>query len=248
MPIYGLIGYPLTQSFSQKYFRNKFTTENILNSDYLNFSIQTISEFPTILKNNPTLKGLNVTIPYKQQVLKYVDEFNDVVQHCGATNTLKFENGKIKAFNTDVIGFEQSLFPLLQPHHQNALIFGTGGSSKAVAFVLNKLNINFLYVTRNTPNNAHTINYTAVSESLLQTHTLLINCTPSGMTPNEHTFLPIPYSILTPKHILYDLVYNPSKTIFLQKGEQHGAVIKNGYDMLLLQAEASWKIWNENSL
>lgn len=248
MKLYGLIGYPLVQSFSQPYFRKKFTDEGIINTDYLTFPIPNIEAFADVLKNNPNLKGINVTSPYKQQILSYVDIVSNVVTQCGATNCIKISDGKITAYNTDVIGFEKSLLPLLQPHHHNALVLGTGGAAKAVAFVLAQLNINFLYVTRGKVTNATTIHYNQISKEMLQDYTLIINASPSGMMPNEDTFPDIPYQYITPTHLLYDLVYKPAETIFLQKGKQQGATLKNGFEMLILQAEAAWEIWNNDAL
>jgi shikimate dehydrogenase len=242
MSLYGLIGYPLSQSFSQQYFRKKFAEEKILYTDYETFPLKNMEEISTILHGNKNLKGLNVTIPYKEQVLQYVDKLSDAVQVIGAANCLKIEDGCITAYNTDIIGFEKSLQPLLKNHHTKALIIGTGGAAKAVGYVLNKLNINFLYVSRS-KKNAATISYEVIDKNILQEYTLIINATPSGMHPNEHTFPAIPYEHINEQHLLYDLVYKPTETIFLQKGKQQGAIIKNGFEMLEIQAEEAWKIW-----
>lgn len=246
MPLYGLIGYPLSHSLSQAYFREKFRKENITGSDYEVFPIKSISELPALLQQHPTLAGLNVTIPYKESVLPFAHERDAVVEACGAANCLKINNGKISAFNTDAIGFETSLKPLLLPEHSRALILGTGGAAKAVGWVLQQLGIQYLFVTRQSEKiTEQTILYASLSEEILSEYFLIINASPAGMSPNENTFPEIKYSCITPRHLLYDLVYNPEKTVFLQKGEERGAAIKNGYEMLLLQAEAGWMIWND---
>jgi shikimate dehydrogenase len=247
MKLYGLIGYPLIQSFSQPYFRNKFATEHIENADYLTFPIEGIHLFPEIITQHKNLVGLNVTIPYKEQVLQYVTHQTEVVQACGATNCLKINGNEIIAFNTDVIGFETSLKPLLEKYHHHALILGTGGAAKAVAYVLQKLGIEFLFVSRSHQNNT-TIDYKAVNEQLLHKYTVIINASPSGMIPQENTFPDIPYQFLGKAHLLYDLVYKPSETIFLRNGKKQGAIVKNGFEMLELQAEAAWKIWNSDDV
>jgi shikimate dehydrogenase len=243
MHYYGLIGFPLQQSFSQIYFQQKFASENIMDTTYLNFPIQNIGLFPELLANNPEIKGLNITIPYKEKILQYAHKVNDVVQKCGATNCLKITNGIITAYNTDVIGFEKSLSPLLKSNHDHALVLGTGGAAKAVAYVLNKLQINFLFVSRNA-NNAATIPYRMMDETLLKKYQLIINATPVGMDPDPSGFPDIPYAFLGASHLLYDLIYNPAETVFLQKGKAVGAAVKNGFEMLELQAEAAWQIWN----
>jgi shikimate dehydrogenase len=239
---FGIIGFPLQQSFSQVYFRQKFADLNIA-ADYLKFEITDIALLPSILLQNPNLKGLNVTSPYKEQVLQYVQRQSTAVQQIGAANTLSITNGSITAYNTDVIGLEQSLQPLLQKHHTKALILGTGGAAKAAAYVLQQLNIDFLFVSRSNKNGTNTITYNAIDAIILQQYLLIINCSPSGMVPNQHTFPPLPYQFITPQHLVYDMVYKPEETIFLQKAKQQGATIKNGFAMLQLQAEASWKIW-----
>jgi shikimate dehydrogenase len=240
---YGIIGYPLVQSFSQPYFRAKFEKENIIDTDYEKFPIESIQLFPAILAQNKDLAGLNVTIPYKESILQYIDDISDVVKKCGATNCIKIENGKLTAYNTDVIGFERSFTPLLKSHHTKALILGTGGAAKAVAYVLNSLSIPFLFVSRQSQN-AGCITYEMVTKELLQDYNIIINASPSGMIPNEDSFPLLPYEFITPKHLLYDLVYKPEETIFLKKGKEQGAAIKNGFEMLILQAEAAWEIWN----
>lgn len=245
MKMYGLIGYPLGHSFSKQYFTEKFAKEGLSDCTFEAFPIETIDLFPQILAQHKNLKGLSVTIPYKEQVLKYVTELSEEVAFIGATNSIKIIGDKRIAYNTDIIGFETSFLELLKPHHTKALILGTGGASKAVQFVLKKLNIPFLIVSR-TKNisDASIITYADLTSDLMKAYSVIINCTPSGMHPREDTCPDIPYQFLTPQHYLFDLVYKPAKTLFLQKGELIGTTIKNGHDMLLTQAEASWKIWN----
>lgn len=240
---FGLIGYPLAQSFSQKFFTEKFEKENLTDCRYDAFSIPTIDDLRGILKNNPELCGLNVTIPYKEQVLSYLDEKSTLVKKIKACNCIKIKNGKLTGHNTDAPAFEQSLKGQLQPHHTKALILGTGGAAKAVEYSLRQLNIAYKYVSRKP--SAKSFSYEQLTESLMQEYTLIINTTPLGMHPNIIEAPQIPYQALTSQHYLYDVVYNPSKTLFLHKGEEQGAIIKNGYEMLVLQAEESWRIWNE---
>jgi shikimate dehydrogenase len=244
--LYGIIGFPLQQSFSQAYFRKKFNDLQI-SADYLNFEITDITQFKEVLTNNPALKGINVTSPYKQEVLAFAQHKSPAVLKIGAANCLSIHNNIIAAHNTDVIGFQQSLQPLLQAHHTNALILGTGGAASAAAYVLQQLNISYFYVSRNI-SNYNTLTYQQLNQIILQQHTLIINASPSGMIPNEHTFPPLPYQYITPQHLVYDMVYKPAETLLLQKAKQQGAVIKNGFEMLELQAEASWDIWNEVQL
>jgi shikimate dehydrogenase len=243
MKQFGLIGYPLGHSFSKKYFEEKFLKENLHGCVFDLFPIKEIGEFKNLVIHQNNLKGLAVTIPYKETVIPFLDKLSDAAKEIGAVNCIQFKNGKAIGFNTDVIGFENSLLPLLQRQHTKALILGTGGASKAVQYVLQNLNIDFLLVSRTKSNN--TISYEDVSEEILQTYQMIINTTPLGMSPNEEGFADIPYQFLTPKHLLYDLIYKPEKTMFLQKGEQQGSVIKNGFEMLILQAEENWKIWNQ---
>lgn len=245
MKLYGVVGYPLSHSFSKEYFTKKFAKENLKDCVYETYPIQSIDEFPAIIKGNPDLKGLSITIPYKEKVLQYVTKLSDEVKCIGATNSIKITAGELVAYNTDIIGFELSFLPLLKPHHQKALVLGTGGASKAVQYVLTKLNIPFLVISRNNNSKQGIIHYELVTKEIMNEHNIIINATPAGMYPEENTFPNIPYHLLNTNHYLFDLIYKPFKTIFLQKGESAGAIIKNGYDMLVLQAEASWKIWNE---
>ncbi len=246
MSSYGIIGYPLTHSFSQKYFTEKIAKEGIRDAVFHNFPITNIEAFPTLLLDNPSLKGLAVTIPYKEKVLAYVKHLSEEVKKTGAANCIKIRDGVLTAFNTDIIGFERSFVKHLKSCHTKALILGTGGASKAIQFVLKELGIGFLIVSRNSDEGS--ITYTDINANLLHDYPVIINCTPLGTFPNTNTFPDIPYHLLTPGHYLYDLVYNPAKTIFLQKGEQQGAIIENGMDMLIIQAEENWKIWNEEQV
>jgi len=241
--VYGLIGYPLSHSFSQKYFTEKFKKERIKNCRYELLPTRSIDEIQQCLKSNPPIKGLNVTVPYKQQVLRYLHSTVHIPEGIRACNCIKVEGKKLIGHNTDCIGFEKSLAPLLKPHHTKALVLGSGGAAEAVIYVLKKLKIQFAAVSRS-PRQAAVLSYTQVTEKKLQEYTLIINTTPLGMFPEEDNYPDIPYNALTEKHMLYDLVYNPAKTLFLKKGEEKGAAIKNGEEMLIIQAEESWKIWS----
>jgi shikimate dehydrogenase len=242
MRLFGLIGYPLTHSFSKDYFAEKFKREAIEHCRYENFQLAKITQLSKIIEDHPELEGLNVTIPYKESVLPYLDEKNELVRETGACNCIKLEDRKLIGFNTDVIGFETSLLAKLQPQHKSALILGTGGAAKAVEFVLKKNKIHFTNVSRRHLENS--ITYEHLTPAVLQENKLIINTTPVGMYPNVNEVLPLPFEAITPKHFLFDLIYNPAQTPFLKKGEERGAVIQNGYEMLVCQAEQSWKIWN----
>ncbi len=244
MKLFGLIGYPLGHSFSKKYFDKKFEAENITDTEFELFAIKDINEFKNLLQANSNLKGLAVTIPYKQSVLPFIDYVTVAAKEIGAVNCIKFTDGILTGHNTDVVGFEKSLVPLLQPQHTKALVLGTGGSSKAVQYVLKQLRIDFLLVSRDKSNLQNCITYNEVDEKIMTEYSIIINCSPVGMTPNERELPAIPYKLLPAKHLLYDLIYAPEKTLFLQKGESCGCIIKNGFDMLVLQAEENWKIWN----
>ena len=244
MNLYGLIGYPLGHSFSKQYFTEKFVKENLINCRFEAFPISSIKEFPALLKNNKNLKGLSVTIPYKEVVLKFVDEISAEVKFIGASNSIKITEGKLIAYNTDIIGFKESFIKLLQPQHKKALILGTGGASKAVQYVLKNLGIAYLVVTRNEQLKEGEINYSMITNSIMNEHYIIINTSPVGTFPNETICPQIPYNLINTNHYLFDLVYKPQKTLFLQNGENNGAQIKNGFEMLLIQAEASWQIWN----
>ena len=216
--------------------------EGLADCSYTAFPIAGIGELPALLKSHPSLEGLNVTIPYKEQVLRYLSEQSPVVQQVGACNCIRLQQGKLTGYNTDVTGFEQSLLTQLQPHHKKALILGTGGAGKAVEYVLKKRGIRYRYVSRK-PSVNH-FSYEQVTPAVLAEYMLVINTTPLGMYPNITQAPPIPYGALTPKHYLFDLIYNPGTTLFLQQGAQRGATVQNGLDMLVIQAEESWKIWN----
>ena len=244
MKLYGLIGYPLGHSFSKQYFTEKFVKEGIKDCAFEGFPIPAIDEFPALIKAHPDLKGLSVTIPYKEQVLQYITELSEEVKFIGATNSIKISGNKLIAYNTDIIGFEKSFLKSLKPHHTKALVLGTGGASKAVQYVLRKLKIDFLVVTRSPQLKTGEINYGDINEKMMGEYTVIINSSPVGMYPNVDVCPDIPYQFLTGDHYLYDLVYKPEETLFLKKGKEKNAVVENGYDMLLLQAEASWKIWN----
>lgn len=239
---FGLIGFPLSHSFSQKYFTEKFQREHITGAVYENFPIATIEDLTRVLETFPDLEGINVTIPYKEKVIPFLSKQNEVVQAIGACNCIKIVNGKLEGNNTDVAGFEISLDKLLEPYHKKALVLGTGGAAKAVHFVLNKKGIEFVTVSRN-PQGERQISYEDVDE-IMHDHLLVVNTTPLGTYPNVDEFPPIAYDMLTPRHYLFDLTYNPPVTAFLKKGQEKGAVVKNGGEMLVIQAEESWRIWN----
>jgi shikimate dehydrogenase len=241
---FGLIGYPLGHSFSGNYFREKFLQEQIADCVYSNYEIDSISGLRDILKD-PELEGLNVTIPYKESVIPFLHKKDPVVTAIGASNCIRIRDGIRTGFNTDVIGFEKSLIEKLTDKDEYALILGTGGSSKAVAWALQQKGIRFLFVSRNVSGQPDQISYSELNHQIIQKYTLIINTTPLGMFPNSGTSADIPYEYIGPDHYLFDLVYNPSKTLFLEKGEAAGARIKNGADMLAIQAEASWEIWNQ---
>ena len=243
MKLYGLIGFPLTHSFSKKYFTEKFQRENITDSNYENFPLLSLDEFPGLIHSHPELKGLNVTIPYKEQMLKFLDEIDEAAKEIGAVNTIKIADGKLKGFNTDYLGFMQSIIKILEPHHSHALILGTGGSSKAVGYGLKKMGIDFHYVSRN-PEQLEELNYSELDKDAIRSHKLIINTTPLGMFPDVDQCPPISYEFLTASHLLYDLIYNPEETLFLKKGKEQMAKTENGLEMLQLQAERSWEIWN----
>lgn len=242
MRLFGLIGYPLTHSFSQQYFTQKFEREHIGNCSYINLPLSTIEKFTTVQQQYPNLVGCNVTIPYKQSILDYIDEQFPIVQQIGACNCIHFKNGKSIAHNTDVIGFKKSFLEKRETHHTTALILGTGGASKAVQYVLDTLGISYTLVSRTKKDNV--ITYEEITPALLQSYTIIIQTTPLGTYPNVNDAPEMPYHALTPKHYCFDLIYNPAETLFLQKAKLQGAIIQNGYYMLCIQAEESWKIWN----
>jgi shikimate dehydrogenase len=243
MKKYGLIGFPLSHSFSKKYFTEKFNCEGIKNASYELFPFENIDMLPDLIKAEPNLYGLNVTIPYKQEVLRFLDVLSPVVKEINACNCIKIVEGKLIGFNTDVIGFEKSLKKKLKIHHRQAIILGTGGAAKAVEFVLRKLGISYIQVSR--IKSEYAISYKELTSEIIATHNLIINTTPLGMYPSIDESPAIPYEYISNSHYLFDLVYNPSETVFLKKGRVQGADTENGADMLVDQAEASWEIWNE---
>ena len=245
MKTYGLIGYPLGHSFSRGYFTDYFGREGI-EAEYKNFELPSIEQLAQVLQTEPTLQGFNVTIPYKQQVFSYLSELSEAAQTIGAVNVVKVmrrdEGLYLKGYNTDYIGFTDSIRPYLKPHHTHALILGTGGASKAVGYALRKLGLKTQYVSRTAREGI--IAYDELTPELMAQYTVIVNTTPLGMHPKVDECPPLDYAQLTPQHLLYDVVYNPAKTLFLQRGEASGAAICNGMDMLIGQAKAAWKIWN----
>lgn len=246
MKIFGLIGKNISYSFSVKYFSEKFESEKIEDSIYKNFDIPDITYFPQIVKKNKGLQGLNVTIPYKEEIIPYLDKLSRKAEEIRAVNCIKItKKGKLKGYNTDIYGFRKSLQPLLQPHHTKALILGTGGASKAVAYVLRKLGIEYKFVSRNPQKDK--FSYSDISQAIMEEYTLIVNCTPLGTFPNVEQYPEIDYEYFSDRHIAFDLIYNPSETKFLRLAKGKGAVTQNGYDMLVFQAEKAWKIWNKSS-
>lgn len=247
MQKYGLIGYPLKHSFSIGFFNEKFRSEGI-DAEYVNFEIPEIKDFMEVIERNPDLCGLNVTIPYKEQVIPFLSELDKDTAKIGAVNVIKIirQKGKVKliGYNSDIIGFTQSIQPLLEPHHTKALILGTGGASKAVFHGLKNLGIESTFVSR-TYEQDNALIYEELTPDIMAAHTIIVNCTPVGMYPKVNFCPNIPYESLTPNHLLYDLLYNPNITLFMKKGEEQGAVTKNGLEMLLLQAFAAWEIWQK---
>lgn len=245
MDLYGLIGYPLAHSFSRNFFNEKFAAEKI-DAEYRNFEIPTIDDFLGVIESYPNLRGLNVTIPYKEKVIPFLDKLDSAAAAIKAVNVVKitYERGKtlLTGHNSDFIGFTESIKPLLAPHHRKALILGTGGASKAVDYGLHELQIETLFVSR-TAGKERSITYDKVTPELLKEYTVIVNTTPIGMFPIVDVCPDLPYEALGKEHLLYDLIYNPESTLFMKKGAQQGATVKNGLEMLLLQAYAAWDIW-----
>lgn len=270
MKVFGLIGYPLTHSFSKKYFTEKFEKLGLTSYSYELFPIQSIADLPKLIADNPNLVGLNVTIPYKESVLPFLSELDETAKVVGAVNTILIpptqtlplkgeglnsppnvggvprsgEGVQLIGYNTDVIGFSQSLKPLLHPHHERALILGTGGAAKAVAHVLKGLGIQYYFVSREKKNLANCLTYSELNEGVFNACKLIVNTTPVGMYPNIEEAPALPYKFFTPQHLAYDLIYNPTDTKFMQLAAQQGAHAVNGLNMLYSQAEAAWKVWN----
>ncbi len=264
MKLYGLIGFPLSHSFSKKFFTDKFEKEKITGTGYDLFPIEDIGELPVLLHRHPDLCGLNVTVPHKINVMKYLDWIEHDARTAGAVNCIRItaespvmaaftgevgikgHDFKLEGFNTDIYGFEMSLRPLVKRHHTDALVLGDGGAARAVKCVLENMGISYQSVTR-TPARGHIL-FSELKPHHIEDHLLIINTTPLGMSPNTDQCPAIPYEALTDKHLLYDLIYNPEQTLFLEKGARKGAATKNGYEMLVLQAERSWEIWNSKQI
>jgi len=264
MKQYGLIGYPLSHSFSKKYFTEKFKNEKIANHVYNLYELSNLSDFPELLRAHPKLCGLNVTVPHKIGVVRYMDWISEEAKSVGAINCIRISaespvlaafsgevgikdhDFKLEGFNTDVYGFEHSIKPLLKPQHKKALLLGNGGAARAVKCVLDKLEIPYTLVTRR--RDRHSILFSELTAELMAEHTIIINTTPLGTSPNVQECPPIPYEYITAHHLLYDLIYNPEQTLFLKRGHDVGAATKNGYEMLVLQAEKSWEIWNSTEI
>ncbi len=247
MKRYGLIGYPLGHSFSQKYFTEKFDRECV-DARYDLFPLESINELPGLIHDTEGLAGFNVTIPYKQDVIQFLDEMDDQAREIGAVNVVKITrqvNGayRLKGFNSDAYGFTESIRPMLGPSHKRALVLGSGGASKAVIFSLRRLGVEPVVVSRRP--SAGMLTYAAIDKEILMNYTVIVNASPVGMSPIIDACPDIPYEFLTPRHVCFDLVYNPEETLFLQKASAAGAAVKNGLEMLHLQAEGAWKYWNE---
>lgn len=242
MDRYGIIGFPLGHSFSRAFFTEKFQKEHI-DAEYVNFEIPSAHLLPEIVRSNPHLRGLNVTLPYKEAVIPMLDSMSDEAREIGAVNVIQVREGRLKGFNSDIIGFMGSLRPLLKPWHQHALVLGTGGASRAIRVGLERVGLDWTYVSRTAAEGRLT--YSALTPEVMEHFQVIVNCSPVGMFPKVDACPDIPYHLLSPRHLLYDLVYNPEETLFLKRGAQQGATIKNGLEMLHLQALASWEFWNE---
>ena len=243
--LFGLLGKNIEYSFSRGYFSDKFQNLKLKKHKYVNFDLGDIKNFPLIIQQNENLKGFNVTIPYKEKVIPFLDKLDKTAKKIGAVNTVKLtKRGNLKGYNSDVVGFEKSIMPLLKNHHKKALILGTGGASKAIAYALKRNDIKYIFVSRN-PEGRKEISYDKLNEEIIKKYAIIINSTPLGTSPNIEKCPNIPYQYISEKHILFDLIYNPAITTFLSKGKAKGATIKNGLEMLELQAEESWRIWND---
>ena len=245
MNVFGLIGYPLGHSFSKKYFTEKIRKENFFDCSFELFPLENIELFSALISKEKYLKGLAVTIPYKESIIPQLTLLDKKAEVIGAVNCIKIRHNILTGYNTDIVGFERSLTPLLQSNHKKALVLGSGGSSKAIQFVFAKLGIPFFVVTRKERTQKNFITYDMLDQKIINEYPVIINCTPVGMFPNVHEQPLIPYRYLNESHLLYDLIYTPELTLFLQHGFQKGAAIKNGYEMLTIQAEENWRIWNE---
>ena len=244
--IFGLLGKNISYSFSRGYFAKKFEVLDLKKHEYRNFDIQDIADFPSIIEKELFLKGMNVTIPYKEEIIQHLDILDKTAKEIGAVNTIKLtKSGNLKGYNTDVVGFENSISPYFKSHHKFALILGTGGASKAIAYALKKNKIQYKFVSRK-PLGKEEISYNDLTNEVLNKYHIIVICTPIGTSPDIHLSPNIPYQFLSEKHLLFDLIYTPEISAFLAKGKQQGASIKNGFEMLEMQAEESWRIWNES--
>jgi len=241
---FGLLGKDIAYSFSKKYFTERFALGNLVDCSYENFDLDSIALFPELLARHPDIKGLNVTIPYKEAVIPYLGKLSKSAAQIGAVNVIRFTaKGNLKGYNSDYYGFMKTLKPLLETHHKKALILGTGGAAKAVAYALDQLGILYTYVSRDAKEGM--IDYDRINATTFDQYHIIINCTPVGTSPNIESYPPLPYACFTAKHLAYDLIYNPEETQFLTRAKAQGAVIKNGYELLVFQAEKAWKIWNK---
>ena len=249
--VFGLIGYPLGHSFSRGFFTDQFNREGI-DAEYLNFEIPKAEMLLEVVSNNPNLKGLNCTIPHKQAIIPLLDALSPEAERIGAVNVIRITRDDsprgfhLKGYNSDIIGFSDSLRPLLQPHHRKALVLGTGGASRAICVGLDKMGIEWRYVSRS-PREGH-FTYADLTPEVMEEYTIIVNCSPVGMHPKVDACPALPYEALTPRHLLYDLVYNPLETLFMRRGKAQGATVKNGLEMLHLQALASWEMWHEEDI
>ena len=248
--IFGLIGNPLTHSFSKKYFDEKFVKDSLSGCEFKLYPLLNIHQFPQLIIENQNLVGLSVTLPYKESVIPFLTDLNETAKKVGAANCIKISGKQLTGYNTDCFGFRQSIKPFLESKHERALILGTGGASKAVAFVLKEIGIDCFFVSRNkakeTPTQKNLLSYDELNENIIRAFKLIVNCTPVGMFPDTNDAPEIPYQYISSSHLMYDLVYNPVETEFLKRGKQQGASIVNGLSMLYLQAEEAWKIWNKD--
>ena len=242
MEQYGLIGYPLGHSFSRRFFNEEFFPEHGIEAEYLNFEIPEADGLLEVVRTHPLLRGLNCTIPHKQAIIPLLDEISPEAREIGAVNVIRIRDGRLKGFNSDIIGFMDSLRPLLRPHHRRALVLGSGGASKAVWAGLLRLGLEPTQVSRKAGDGA--LSYEMLTPEVMAEHTVVVNCSPVGMFPRVDDCPAIPYELLSERHLLYDLVYNPLDTLFMQRGRERGATVKNGLEMLRLQALASWTFWH----
>ncbi len=242
MEQYGLIGYPLGHSFSRRFFNEEFFPEHGIEAEYLNFEIPEADGLLEVVRTHPLLRGLNCTIPHKQAIIPLLDEISPEAREIGAVNVIRIRDGRLKGFNSDIIGFMDSLRPLLRPHHRRALVLGSGGASKAVWAGLLRLGLEPMQVSRKAGDGV--LSYEMLTPEVIADCTVVVNCSPVGMFPHVDECPAIPYELLSGRHLLYDLVYNPLDTLFMQRGRERGATVKNGLEMLRLQALASWKFWH----